>query len=75
MMAVTTIKSESVISLRYVEGIDTNGKNIVKSQNFSKIRISAVNDDIYEVGEALGSLLKYPVLEIYRKDEDLITPI
>jgi hypothetical protein len=72
-MAVTTTKLLTSINIKYKTGIDANGKDISKSKKVSNIKVSATDADIYAIGAAIGGLLKYPILEIQRSDDNLLT--
>jgi hypothetical protein len=74
-MAVQTTKTQSAMILKYKEGVDTSGKDIIKTQKLSKVKVGATDDNIHAVAEAFEPLLKYPVVEIVREDENLLTNI
>jgi hypothetical protein len=72
-MAVTSTKTQSAFVMKTKEGVDLNGKDIVKSQRFSKIKVDALDDQIFEVSDVLGTLLKYPVIGVVREDDNTLT--
>ncbi|KPU26398.1 hypothetical protein TR13x_10290 [Caloranaerobacter sp. TR13] len=68
-MAVNAVTKDSKIKLNLDGGIDQNGKQIVKSKTYSKVKGAATNEDVYSVAIALTGLQKLPVVSIRRIDE------
>ncbi|WP_069650378.1 DUF1659 domain-containing protein [Caloranaerobacter ferrireducens] len=68
-MAVNTVSQDSKIKLNLDGGVDQNGKQIVKSKTYSKVKATASNEDVYSVAIALTGLQKLPVVSIRRIDE------
>jgi len=71
-MAVQTTLVKSGLNLRYKAGIDGNGKDIIKVKKFSNVKVTAVNQNLYDVSAAFSPLMKYPTLEILRTDDSEI---
>jgi 23S rRNA maturation mini-RNase III len=71
-MAVISTKTQSAFVMKIKEGVDTNGKDILKSQRFSKIKVDAADDQIFDVSDVLRTLLKYTVLEVVREDDNTL---
>lgn len=71
-MSTKSTKLQSSLQLRYKTGIDTNGKDIIKKQGFSKIKTAAIDDDVLAIGTAISTVLKYPVVQILRDDMNQI---
>lgn len=69
MMAVNAVSQDSKIKLNLDGGVDQNGKQIVKSKTYSKVKATATNEDVYSVATALTGLQKLPVVSIRRIDE------
>jgi len=59
--------------MKYKEGVDVNGKDIIKSKKFSNIKVTATAQNIFDTAAAFGPLMKYPVLETLRSDDNLLT--
>ena len=74
-MAVQSNLAKSALSLRYKEGVDLDGKDIIKSRKFSNIKVGAVDQDIYDTAAVLNPLMKYPVLEVLRTNESLLIDV
>lgn len=68
-MAVNAVSQDSKIKLNLDGGIDQNGKQMVKSKTYSKVKAAATNEDVYSVATALTGLQKLPVVSIRRIDE------
>lgn len=68
-MAVKSILLESTMVIKYKTGVDKNGKDVIKGGRFNKIKLNSTDEDLFAVGEALGTLLKYPVLQVTRENE------
>jgi len=71
-MAVRSTKVQSTMVLKFKTGVDETGKDIIKSQRFSKVKVIATDENILLVGQAFGTLLKYPLVEVAREDENQI---
>ena len=65
MADVISIPQDSKLQLRFVVGTNpTTGAPIIKTKTFSKVKSSAVDQDVYDVATTLVGLQKYPVDEI-----------
>jgi hypothetical protein len=71
-MAVQSTVVKSALSLKYKEGVDQTGKDIIKAKKFSNVKTDAEDSKIYSVANALSPLMKYPVLDIVRSDENIL---
>lgn len=72
-MAVITSVINSKLKLALDNGLNEKGEVIVKSKTFSNVSASALDEDVYEVGEALAGLQTLEVEEISRVNEIRIT--
>lgn len=61
------------LQINYRTGQSDAGNDIIKNQKFSKVKVTALDDDVFAVATALGTLLNYPVQSILRLDNNLIT--
>jgi len=68
-MAVQSTLVKSGLSLRYKAGIDANGKDINKVKKFSNVKVTAVNQNLFDVATAFSPLMKYPTLDVLRTDD------
>ena len=71
-MAVQSTLAKSALSLKYKEGVDTNGKDIMRTKKFSNIKVTAADQDIFDISDAFTSLMLYPVSEVLRTDDSLL---
>lgn len=68
-MAVSNIKNSTALVLRFEKGQNLDGTPKVASQKFSKINKSATDEELFQVGAAIGEVLtSYPV-ELKRVDD------
>lgn len=68
-MAVNSVKLKSTLVIQYVDGVDKEGKDIIKSQRFNNVKVSATDENIYDVGNILGSLLTVPIVGVLKEDK------
>lgn len=71
-MSTKSTKVQSTMIVRFKDGVNAKGDDVIKGQRFSKIKVNALDADIFEVGTAIGSLLRFPVVQIVREDENNI---
>lgn len=71
-MAAATKVSTSVVIVTKV-GETSDGKNILKKTTINNVATSAVDQDIYDVVSAIGKVLNFPVQEIEKIDENVLT--
>ena len=74
-MAVESTLAKSALSLKYKEGVDTNGKDIMRTKKFSNIKVTAADQDIFDISDAFTSLMIYPVSEVLRSDDSTLANI
>ncbi|PRR85668.1 DUF1659 domain-containing protein [Clostridium luticellarii] len=72
MAAKETLLQTSVI-LKYKDGLDENGKEIIKRQTFSNVKIDAAVQDIYDVALEIEKLLGKTLDELVKQDQSGIT--
>jgi hypothetical protein len=74
-MAVQSTLLKSSLTLKYKEGVDVNGSDIIRSKKFSNVKVTATAQDVYDTAAVFGPLMKYPVLEMLRSDDNLLTNV
>lgn len=74
-MAVNSTKLQSYLTLKYKEGVDSKGNDIIKSQKFAKVKTDSTDADVYDTAALLGNLLKYPLMSVIREDDSTLTSI
>jgi hypothetical protein len=72
-MAAKATKLETGMILKYKDGVDKNGKEIIKKQSFSKIKTSAADQDLFDVAKEFEKLLGKTLDELIREDQSGIT--
>jgi len=74
MAVVVTVPRDSSLQLRLVVGTNPDtGAPIVNSKTFTKIKSTAIEQDAYDIANALVDLQKYPVDEIRFQKESQLT--
>ena len=74
MATVITVPRDSSLQLRLVVGTNPDtGAPIVNSKTFTKIKSTALDQDVYDTASALVDLQKYPVDEIRLEKESQLT--
>jgi hypothetical protein len=71
-MAVRSSTFQSNMVVRFKNGVDATGNDIIKSQRFSKIKVNALDEDILTVGTELGTLLKYPFADVVKENHSFL---
>ncbi|MDW8802218.1 DUF1659 domain-containing protein [Clostridium sp. A1-XYC3] len=74
-MAATATKLSSSLIIKYIDGMDSKGKEIVKKQSFSKIKTSAAEQDLFDVAKEIEKLIGKTLDEVIREDQNSITNI
>lgn len=69
-MAAKATKLQTTLLLKYKDGVDAKGKDVIKTQRFSKVKTSASDQDIYDVSVELVKLIGKPLNEIVREDQN-----
>ncbi|MHC6178762.1 DUF1659 domain-containing protein [Clostridium sp. JNZ X4-2] len=72
-MAVKSTILQTSVVLSYKDGLDAQGKEIIKKQSFSNVKINASAQDIYDVAREIEKLLGKTLDELVRHDESGIT--
>ena len=74
MATVITVPRDSSLQLRLVVGTNPDtGAPIVNSKTFTKIKSTALDQDVYDTATALVDLQKYTVDEIRLEQESQLT--
>jgi hypothetical protein len=74
-MAVKSTLIDSALTLKYKEGVDSNGKDIIKTKKFSNIKVTATDENVYAIAAAFSPLMKYPVVQSLRTNDNALTNI
>jgi len=68
-MAINAISQDSKVKIQLDGGLDEKGNTIVKSKTYSKVKATAINDDVYSVAASVAGLQEFPLLAVRRIDE------
>ena len=71
-MAVISSLANTSLAIRYKDGVDSTGKDVIKAKKYSNVKVNAVNQDIYDTAAALSSLMRYPNAEVLRSDDTVL---
>lgn len=71
-MALVSSLANTTLSVRYKEGVDSTGKDIIKAKKFTNVKVTAVDQDLYDTAAALSPLMKYPVADILRSNDSVL---
>lgn len=74
-MAATATKLQTTLIVKYIDGVDPKGKEITKSQRFSKVKTNAAEQGIFDVAKEVEKLIGKTLDEIIREDESGITNV
>lgn len=74
-MAATATKLSSTLVLKYIDGVDAEGKDIIKSQRFSKVKVTAAEQDLLDMALEIEKLLGKTLNEVIREDQSGITNV
>ena len=68
-MAVVSTKVASALKLTMKTGIDESGKDKFATKRLSNLKVTAVDADIFDVGEAISNIKTYPLFGMDREDQ------
>lgn len=72
-MSAKTTKLSSTLVLKYIDGVDAKGKDIIKTQRFAKVKTTATEENLLDVAIEMEKLLGKSLNEVIREDENGIT--
>ena len=72
-MAVFKDPLDATLRLRLMTGTKDNGDPILVMRNFKDVRPEADPEDIYEIGQGLASLIKYPLYEMQLQENSSLS--
>ncbi len=67
-MAVNKIASGTVLSLELQIGVNAQGNPVYRDKNLRSINVAAVDQDLFDVAQALAGLQEYTLSKIGRVD-------
>jgi uncharacterized protein YaaR (DUF327 family) len=72
-MAVVSQAKDSKLRIKYIDGVDEEGNNVVKTKTYSNVKIEASDEDLYAAADAMMERQSKTVEEIARIDEEELT--
>jgi len=67
-MAVTNVPVGSVLRLQLQTGVDGNGDPIIRSKSLSNVKTDALDQDVFDVAQALVQLQEHILENVLRID-------
>jgi hypothetical protein len=71
-MAVNVSPIKSDLTIRVVKALDSNGDDVLQTKSFSNVKVDAVDQDVFDVANAITEVLLSPVFDIKRINADLL---
>ncbi|MFL0247208.1 MULTISPECIES: DUF1659 domain-containing protein [Clostridium] len=68
-MALQNTLAQSAVTIRYKNGIDSTGKDIIKTKKFSNVKVTATDQNVYDTAAALAGLMEYELNDILRSND------
>jgi len=67
-MAVDKIPSGVALRMQFQTGLDTNGDPTYRTKSLSNVKTTAIDQDIFDVAQALVPLQDYTLITVLRVD-------
>lgn len=74
-MAVKATKIDTNLIVKYKDGVDKNGKEVIKKQNFSKVKTTALDQDVFDVAKQVEILLGKTLDDVVRQDQSSVVNV
>lgn len=71
-MAINKVAEKKTLIVTVKIGTDEDGKDMMKSQSFSSMKVDATDDQIYAVGAAFNTLGVFPFMSIEVQDRAVL---
>ncbi len=65
-MAVATVAKGSVLVVTYQTGLNASGAPILRQRSLVNVKAAALDQDVFDVAQALYGLQQYPVITVRR---------
>ncbi|MCR6514302.1 MAG: DUF1659 domain-containing protein [Clostridium chrysemydis] len=69
---VSKIVNGASLKVAYLKGQNENGKDIIKSQRFSNLNLSATKEELYAVASEIASLIAFPLSELTVEEDSVL---
>lgn len=74
-MAIESNTLSTRMQLRFIDGVDENGNDVVKSKSYSNVKNTATDEDIYDVANAMAALQTKTVEGVRKVVEVMIVEV
>ena len=71
-MAVMKLPQIGTLSIRYQTGTNASGDPIYSTRNYSGVKATSTDQDLFDVGQAIASVTKYMLVDIIRQDKSTL---
>jgi len=71
-MAVGKVPSGTTLKMQFQTGLDGDGDPVYRTKSLSSVKTTAVDQDIYDVAQALVALQEYTLVTVLRVDSALL---
>jgi hypothetical protein len=71
-MALQNTLAQSAVSIRYKAGIDSTGKDIIRSKKYTNVKVTADDQSVYDTAAALALLMQYELSNILRTNDSFL---
>ena len=68
-MAIVSTKVASALKLTMKTGVDINGKDKLVTKTLSNLKVTATDEDIFAIGEAISNIKTYPLVGLSKEDQ------
>jgi len=68
-MAVISTKVSSALKLTMKVGIDTDGKDKYSTKILGNLKVAALDEDVFAIGQAISDIKTYPLFGLDRQDQ------
>lgn len=65
-MAVSAVAKGSVLVVTYQTGLNPSGAPILRQRSLANVKSDALDQDVFDVAQALYGLQQYPVIAVRR---------
>ncbi len=72
-MAVTSSAQGSVLVATYQTGLSAAGAPVLRQRSFPNVKADALDQDVFDVAQALYGLQDYPLITVRRDDRFELT--
>ncbi|MCB2295332.1 DUF1659 domain-containing protein [Clostridium algoriphilum] len=68
-MAVISTKVSSALKITMKVGVDTSGNDKYATKVLGNLKVSALDEDVFEIGRTISDMKTYPLFGLDRQDQ------